>query len=220
MPALSKILSRKVVVGFVAVAVSVTSAGAFAQDRYDDRYDDRYEQRHDDRYDDRYDYRAGAYDYARVIDVQPLTRQVRVSAPQRECWDETRVDPGYNTAGYGGGPRTPAGGALLGAVIGGVLGHQIGSGRGRDAATAAGVVIGAGLGHQQAQRRIAAANAPPPPPREYTVQRCETRYTNTMEERIDGYRVTYEYNGRRQVTELPYKPGERIRVRVDVSPAE
>ena len=34
------------------------------------------------------------------------------------------------------------------------------------------------------------------------------------------YRVTYEYQGRRQVTELPYRPGERIRVRVDVTPAE
>jgi hypothetical protein len=28
------------------------------------------------------------------------------------------------------------------------------------------------------------------------------------------------YHGRRQVTELPYRPGDRIRVRVDVSPAE
>jgi hypothetical protein len=32
--------------------------------------------------------------------------------------------------------------------------------------------------------------------------------------------VTYVYNGRRQVTTLPYRPGDRIRVRVDVSPAE
>ena len=52
------------------------------------------------------------------------------------------------------------------------------------------------------------------------VQRCETRYRDSWEERTDGYRVTYVYNGRRQVTELPYRPGDRIRVRVDVSPAE
>jgi uncharacterized protein YcfJ len=219
-----KTLGKKILSGAVSAVFLVASAGAVAQDqRYDDRYEPGYDSRRDDRpghrYDDRYGDGSPVYEYAKVIDVQPLTRQVRVSAPQRECWDETRVDPGYNTAGYGG-PRTPAGGALLGAVIGGVLGHQIGSGRGRDATTAAGVVIGAGLGHQQAQRRIAAANAPPPPAREYTVQRCETRYTNTVEERIDGYRVTYVYNGRRQVTEMPYKPGDRIRVRVDVSPAE
>ena len=44
--------------------------------------------------------------------------------------------------------------------------------------------------------------------------------TTKWQERIDGYRVTYVYHGRRQVTEMPYRPGDRIRVRVDVSPAE
>ena len=62
--------------------------------------------------------------------------------------------------------------------------------------------------------------ANPPTAREYTVQRCETRYTEEVQERIDAYRVTYLYHGRRQVTELPYRPGDRIRVRVDVTPAE
>jgi uncharacterized protein YcfJ len=43
---------------------------------------------------------------------------------------------------------------------------------------------------------------------------------DSWEERTDGYRVTYVYNGRKGVTELPYRPGDRIRVRVDVTPAE
>ena len=206
-------ISKKSVVCLVAAAMTLASAGAFAQDRYDqDRYDDRYDHgdRRDGRHDSRYD--GGAYDYARVVDVQPLTTRVRVSTPQRECWDETRVDDrGYN------GSRSSAGGALLGAVIGGVIGSQVGSGRGRDAATAAGAVIGAGIGHSQAQKRNAANQGPP---REYTVERCDTRYSQHWEERVDGYKVTYVYNGRRQVTELPYRPGDRIRVRVDVSPAE
>lgn len=210
--------SKKIVIGVMAAALCVASAGVLAQDR---RYDDRYDPRPDARdgvYDDdagRYGDRDGAYDYARVVDVQPLTTRVRVSTPQRECWDEVRYDDrGY---GYGNGPRSSAGGALLGAVIGGVIGHQIGSGRGRDAATAAGAVIGAGIGHARAERRNS-VNLPPP--REYTVQRCETRYRSEYEERVEAYRVTYVYHGRRQVTELPYNPGERIRVRVDVRPAE
>jgi uncharacterized protein YcfJ len=212
-----KIGGKKLVVLAMTAALSVASASAFAQDRYggyDDRRNSGYDQsRYDDRYDDRHDDR-GAYDYAKVVDVQPLMTRVRVSTPQRECWDETRLeDRGY---GYGG-PRSNAGGALVGALVGGVLGSQIGSGRGRDAATAAGAVIGAGIGHEQAKRRNAANQAPP---REYTVQRCETRYHDEWEERVDAYKVTYVYNGRRQVTELPYKPGDRIRVRVDVSPAE
>jgi uncharacterized protein YcfJ len=203
----NKFGGKKLVVSLVAAAISLASVGAHAKDRYD--RDDRYDSRHDDRYDSRYD--GGEYEYARVVDVQPLMTRVRVSSPVRECWDETRIDD----RGYGGA-RSNAGGAIIGAVIGGVLGSQIGSGRGREAATAAGAVIGAGIGHKQAERR----NGNLPPPREYTVQRCDTRYSDAWEERIDGYRVTYVYNGRRQVTELPYRPGDRIRVRVDVSPAE
>jgi uncharacterized protein YcfJ len=89
----------------------------------------------------------------------------------------------------------------------------------------AGAVVGGAIGRDQAERR-AAQNAnnhgtyASVPGREYTVERCQTRYNEQWEERVDGYRVTYVYNGRRQVTTLPYKPGERIRVRVDVSPAE
>jgi uncharacterized protein YcfJ len=56
--------------------------------------------------------------------------------------------------------------------------------------------------------------------RPYDAERCEVRYDETVEERIDGYRVTYEYNGRRQMTTLPYDPGDRIRVRVDVRPED
>jgi uncharacterized protein YcfJ len=207
------ISSRKIVVSLVAAAVAAASAGAFAQDRYDDR---PYEQGpHDGRYDNRYDNGDDSYDYARVVDVQPLVTRVRVSTPQRECWDESRVD----NHGYGNSPlpRSTAGGAVLGGIVGAVLGHQIGHGQGRDAATAVGAVVGAAIGSQQAQRRAAYASAPPQP---YTVQRCETRYHDEWQERTDGYRVTYVYNGRRQVTELPYRPGDRIRVRVDVSPAE
>jgi hypothetical protein len=32
--------------------------------------------------------------------------------------------------------------------------------------------------------------------------------------------VTYEYQGRTYQTRLPYDPGEKIRIRVAVSPAE
>ena len=54
---------------------------------------------------------------------------------------------------------------------------------------------------------------------ERVYERCETRYRDSYEERIDGYEVTYEYAGRRYLTQLPYDPGDRIRIRVDVTPA-
>jgi uncharacterized protein YcfJ len=216
------IKSTKMMVILAATALTVGSSAVFAQDhRYDDRpprHEDPYNGQYDDSYDDRYDDRYGddaGYDYARVVDVQPLTRRVRVSSPQRECWDETR----YDERDYGRPrARNSAGPTLLGAVIGAAIGNQIGHGDGRRAATAAGAIIGAGVGNSQAGRRNGYDQ--PPPPRAYTVQRCETQYREDVEERVDGYRVTYVYHGRRGVTQLPYKPGDRIRVRVDVSPAE
>ena len=72
------------------------------------------------------------------------------------------------------------------------------------------------IGHQQGMRRYGAVT----PAQPYTVQRCETSYHEEWQERVDGYRVTYLYHGRRQVTEMPNRPGDRIRVRVDVTPAE
>ena len=191
----------RVFVTVIAAAVAAASSGAFAQDGYDGRYDG-------------YGSAAPLFDYAKVVDVQPLTTRVRVSTPQRECWDETRAEAPAPMPPS----RSVAGGTLLGAAIGAVIGHQIGSGRGRDAATVGGAIVGAGIGHQQAVKR---SGYVPPPPREYTVQRCETRYREEWQERVDGYRVTYVYHGREQVTEMPYRPTkDRIRVRVDVTPAE
>jgi uncharacterized protein YcfJ len=217
------IKSTKMMVILATAALTIGSTSVFAQDhRYDDRPDNRYDPRYDNGSDNRYDGQNddrydddGGYDYAKVVDVQPLTRRVRVSSPQRECWDETR----YDDRDYGPPrARNSAGPTLLGAVIGAAIGNQIGHGDGRRAATAAGAIIGAGVGNAQAGRRNGYDQ--PPPPRAYTAQRCETHYREDVEERIDGYRVTYVYHGRRGVTELPYKPGDRIRVRVDVSPAE
>ena len=154
-------------------------------------------------------YQNSGYEYARVVNVEPIVRQVRVESPRRECWDETRYvesRPHISEPGVGG--RT-----LLGGIIGGVIGHQIGSGRGRDAATVAGSVIGASVGYDAASRRSSQVE-------EQVVQRCDVRYEREYEERIDGYRVTYEYNGREYDTRLPYDPGEKIRVRVAVAPAE
>lgn len=160
----------------------------------------------------RADYRpAPEYDYARVVDADPIVRRVRVETPQRECWNEVQeVYPASRP------PLTTdnLGSTVLGAVIGGVIGHQFGKGRGRDAATIAGTVIGGSVGRNTADARSGRYG-----PEERTVERCEVRYEDTYEERIEGYNVEYEYHGRRYHTQLPYDPGDRIRIRVDVEPA-
>ncbi len=155
------------------------------------------------------DHGRAMYDYAKVISTQPLVRYVTVTEPVRECWEEMEyytVD--RNARGRGGA-------TLIGAVIGGVVGHQFGSGRGNDAATVAGTLIGAAIGNDASRRNHGHTVERHGRP----VQRCATRYEERQEERIDGYRVTYRYHGQKYVTEMPYDPGNRIRVRVDVRPA-
>jgi len=49
-------------------------------------------------------------------------------------------------------------------------------------------------------------------------QRCRTVDDVRYDERVEGYDVTYRYNGRTYTTRMPYDPGNRLPVRVDVEP--
>lgn len=147
------------------------------------------------------------YDYAKVISVQPIVRYVTVQTPVRECWQDTEY---YTTHHQRHATRRST---LVGAIIGGVIGHQFGSGHGKDAATAAGAMVGAAIGHDSAHRRYGTVRNSRP------VQRCETQYRNHQEERIDGYNVVYRYHGQKYATRMPYDPGKRIKIRVDIRPA-
>jgi uncharacterized protein YcfJ len=163
------------------------------------------------------EYRDG-YDYARVVDVEPIIRHVRTSVPRRECYEETRyrdqeqnVFPRHGTAGQ----------TILGAIIGAGIGNSIGSGDGRRAATVAGAIIGSAIGHDVGERRrdeYYARSGYERDPEPYTVQRCDTRYEESYEDRTEGYLVTYEYNGERHTTRMAHDPGNKIRVRVNVTP--
>jgi len=147
------------------------------------------------------------YDYAKVISSQPIIDYVTVKKPVRECWEEMQS----YTIDHGA--RHSRGGALVGAIIGGAVGHQFGDGSGKDAATAVGTILGAAIGSEKARQRYGVETVSRP------VRRCETTFQSHREERIDGYRVTYRYNGQKYMTEMPYDPGRRIRVRVDIRPA-
>ena len=151
------------------------------------------------------------YDYAQVIRSEPIVRYVTVKRPERECWQETQYVTVERDVPGSGASR------LVGAIIGGVIGHQFGSGRGNDAATIAGTMIGAAVGDQAARDKYGADSRVVE--YERPVERCETRIVETQEERIDGYNVTYRYNGQKYRTRMPYNPGNRLRIRVDIRPA-
>jgi uncharacterized protein YcfJ len=149
-------------------------------------------------------------DYARVVGVDPIVRRVRVSTPQRECWNEDRPVSS-------GASGTEIRSTLIGGLIGAGVGHQI-SHRSHDPiAVVGGALVGAAIGNSiganQAAKRGEYAQG------SYeSVQRCEVSYHDEWAEQVDGYRVTYAYNGREYTTRMPYDPGQRIRVGVDVRP--
>ena len=143
---------------------------------------------------------------APVIQAEPLVRIVDVSTPREICWDE----PVQERTNH---PRSAAP-VVAGGVIGGVIGNAIGDRRhSRRALTAVGALLGASVGYQHANRHAR-------PSQTYvTTQRvCEIRQTVHQEERIDGYRVTYEYRGRTFVTHTATDPGPTIPVTVSVQP--
>ena len=190
-------MSRKIILSSLASGAVLLTASAFADSPYrSDSYD------------------SDGYDYARVVDVDPLTRQVRVDTPRRECYEQTRYRDDYPAP-----RRGTAGSTILGALIGAGIGNSIGSGDGRRVATVAGAIIGSAVGHDVGERRRDRDYGYGAEPVAYTQQRCDVRYETSYQERIDGYRVTYEYNGQRYVTQLPYDPGKRLRIRVNVEPA-
>ncbi len=187
-------MSRTIRVFAVAAGLAFASAAAVA-DNNGSAYDNRYD-------------RDGDYDFAPVVHVEPLRRRVRVSEPVRECWQETSY------ASEGPFSYNHIGGTLLGSAIGVVVGNQVGHGGGKDAARVAGALIGGAIGHNVSVDRQRQLYGTPG----RTYERCDVHYRDSWEERIDGYEVTYEYAGRQYVTRMPYDPGERIRVRVDVIP--
>jgi uncharacterized protein YcfJ len=142
-------------------------------------------------------------DNARVRAVEPQYQVVQM--PRQECANQ------YVTEQPAPSGTNGLGGAVIGGVAGGILGHQVGRGSGRDAATAVGAVVGAITGQNLANNQAVAA---PPVTRE--VQSCRTVYDN--QNRLTGYRVTYEYRGYEYSTMMPEQPGPTIPVRVSVTP--
>ena len=142
---------------------------------------------------------------APVVDATPIYEIYRIPVEKEQCWEEEIHRR------RGGASRPTA--TIIGGIIGGALGNQVGSGSGRDAATVAGALLGASVGHDVSRKG---------PRRGYTTveERCEMVRTYAEEERLSGYRVRYDLDGQTYTTRTRQDPGETIKVRVTVEPAE
>jgi uncharacterized protein YcfJ len=174
-------------------------------------------------------------DYARVVRVDPVFEAYGTSsAPQQRCYERPTYvgsDP-YRDDGYYdpyGTYRRPTGGSdtgrtvstIVGTIVGAAVGSQIGGGSARYATSAIGSMVGGMAGRQiyeqnQRQRTGMVRVCDP-------VYEGDGYYSSDSYAREDGrdvraYDVTYEYAGRTYTTRTDYDPGDRIRVRVDVTP--
>ena len=129
---------------------------------------------------------AQAQEIGQVLSRVPVYQQVAV--PRQTC--AQTVTPNAPTSGAG---------AVSGALTGAVLGTLIGEGRG------AGALIGAVGGAVVGDKMESNANSQP-------VTTCTTQ--TTLENRLVGYTVVYEYAGKTYTVQLPQDPGPTIALQI------
>ena len=143
---------------------------------------------------------------APVVSAYPVYKTVEINNPVQQCWEEAVSVPRNSYRS-----RTPE---ILGAIVGAGVGRLFGSGRGQDVATVAGAVLGGSIGRDQKNK--------------YNQKNASVRYEERCrmvdnfhhEERLDGYDVTYEYDGTTYRTHTRSDPGKTITVSISVIPVE
>lgn len=142
---------------------------------------------------------AQSYSYYETVPVyksEPVYREVTISTPHKECWEEeVPTNSSDETIG-----------SVIGGVAGGVLGHQVGGGHGKDVATVAGAIIGTIVGS-----RIANDGT-----RYEKVRKCRTVYDRHREQRKVGYNNYFDYNGK-TLRKFSSRKLYEVRVRVSIS---
>ena len=149
-------------------------------------------------------------DTARVRNVTP--QHENISVPRNECTSQwvTEQQSVPASRNYGG--------LAIGGVAGALLGNQVGGGRGREAATAVGAVVGALTGEHFANQNGWRGYQQVAPQEQRQVQNCRT--VNDVQSRVTGYQVEYEYRGQVYSTVTRENPGRTLPVRVSVAPVE
>ncbi len=150
-----------------------------------------------------------SYDYAKVLGVEPIYETVSFAVPHEQCYDE-RVAVHHGRGHHS--VTAPIFGAIIGGVIGNAVGHHK---RNKQVGTVVGALLGGSIGADIArQHRYRHGSVS-----YHTEQVCTVVNTYEQEERLVGYRVRYRYAGETYRTRMDRDPGDRLRVRVRVTPA-
>lgn len=163
-------------------------------------------------------------DYARVTSVTPVYENVIKSVPVEQCWNERvyQRHSGYDRHNYQRASATPA---LLGAIIGGALGNELGHRkRNKQIGVAVGGLLGASIGsdigrQQSRDRGDRYSHRDHDTSQSYQlVERCGVQHEQYEESVITGYEVAYRYRGNEYTTITDKHPGDKLQVRVKVTP--
>jgi len=133
---------------------------------------------------------AQLQDVGQVLRAEPVVERIAV---QNQVCDQAAAPP----------QERGVGGAIVGGLAGAVVGSRFGKGHGRDALTVAGAVGGAIAGDRIQNGSVAAQPA------------C--RQVTTYQDRVSGYRVTFQYAGREYMQVLARDPGPTVPVSVVVT---
>lgn len=195
------------------IALALVAAGSASAQRWDDRFDPATGS-------------SPRWDSARVVNVDPILAPGRPVLRQ-QCWEEPvryvvrDHDVGHAHGRHGGG-LGPSTGTVLGGIVGAAIGNQIGDGDGQRAATVAGALLGGAIARdsyrQRGYRHDGGYGRPVERETVRYEQRCRTVEDFRGDDRVVGYRVTYDYNGIIGTTTTSFHPGDWLRVRVDVTP--
>lgn len=134
--------------------------------------------------------------YAEVLGVEPVVEVIRT--PREVCKDVavTRQKPVRD--------QHQIAGTVIGVVAGGLLGNQVGGGNGKKVATVAGAAAG-GYAGNKVQENIQNRST-------YTTTetQCSTAYDS--HEKVVGYKVRYDLDGKVGTVRMERDPGNRIPV--------
>nr|WP_198913622.1 glycine zipper 2TM domain-containing protein [Pseudomonas cremoris] len=135
-------------------------------------------------------------EYAQVLAVQPVKTQIKT--PREVCKDVavTRQKPVQD--------QHQIVGTVVGALAGGLLGNQVGGGNGKKLATVAGAV-GGGYAGNKVQEGMQNRDT-------YTTTQTRCNTVNDISDKVVGYDVRYNLDGKEGSVRMDRDPGGQIPV--------
>lgn len=139
---------------------------------------------------------VGGPRHAEVLAVEPIKETIRT--PREVCKDVvvTRQQPVKD--------QHQIAGTVIGALAGGLLGNQVGGGNGKKVATVAGAAAG-GYAGNKVQENMQAGST-------YTTTETRCSTVTDTSEKVVGYQVKYDLDGKIGSVRMDRDPGDRIPV--------